>query len=202
MSKYKTLKHSAGVTLIELAVAMTIAAIATLGLGTGITTIVGFYQDDWITKDVRFWGYESIDYIVDHIETARKVEVRPPWNGYDGLLITQKIGLPILNIQGSKKKGLTSNGMQMLDFAEFPVSGAYRSEGQRLVELERFTVDPITDYTNEFSGKPYLAKLRDSLWIIEMVISVTTKFDGEESIEYIKFKRTVWARDKYFGVTT
>jgi len=201
MISIKDIKHSAGVTLIELAVAMTIASIATLGVGAGITTIVGFYQDDWVTKEVRFWGYEATEFIVNHFETAKKVDVLIPWNNYDGLRITQAAGLPILNIQGSKKKGLMKDGDPLLDHVKFPSSGVYRSSGQRLIELERFTIDPIDEYSeyrSDFEGKPYLDKLKDSLFIMEMVISVTTQYQGEEAVEYIKFKRTVWARDKYF----
>jgi hypothetical protein len=196
--RFQQLKHSAGLTLIELAAAMTIASVAAIGLGSGIVSIVGYYQDDWVTKDVRLWGYEAVDYIVEHMATAKKIDVRPPWNGYDGLLLTPKTG-PLLNIQGSRADGLTLNTQPLLDFADFPSEGTYRGTGQRVVQLERFTIDPITDYHDDLRGKPYLARLRDSLWVLEMVISVTTKYQGEQSTEYIKFKRILWAKDKYIS---
>lgn len=202
MSKqFSKLKHSAGLTLIELVISMVIASIAALGLGTGITSIVGFYQDDWVTKDARFWGYESIDYLVSKIETAKAVGVRQYLANYDGLLITPHDGSRQLNVQANEYDGLTENGLPMLDFADFPAEGTYRDEGQRIVALDKFTITKIADdvdYREEFRGKPYLTSLAKSLYIIEMVISVTTKYQGEAVVEYLKFKRVAWAKDKYF----
>lgn len=195
------LKHSAGLTLIELAAAMVIASIAAIGLGTGITSIVGFYQDDWVTKDVRFWGYESIDFIVKKIENAKSVNVRQFLANYDGLLIVPQNGGRLLNIESSEHNGLTENGFPMLKFADFPAEGSYKDEGQRIVALEKFQVSEITDsedYREEFRGKSFLTALRKSLYIVEMTISVTTKYQGENTVEYIRFKRIAWAKDKYF----
>jgi len=196
-----TFRHSAGLTLVELVAAMVIASIAAVGLGAGITSIVGFYQDDWVTKDARFWGYESIDYMVRKIETAKAVNVRQYLANYDGLLITPKDGSRQLNIQGNEYDGLTENGLPMLEYADFPSEGTYKDEGQRIVALEKFTVseiDELEKYREEFRGKPYLTALKKSLYVIEMVISVTTKYQGETSVEYLRFDRVAWAKDKYF----
>ena len=180
---------------------MVIASIAALGLGTGITSIIGFYQDDWVTKEARFWGYESIDFIVDEIETAKAVNVRQFLANYDGLLITPQGGGRILNIEGNQYDGLTVDGFPMLDYADFPAEGTYKDEGQRLVALEKFTVTEISDveaYREAFRGKPFLTGLRKSLYVIEMNISVSTLYQGEVGVEYLKFKRIAWAKDKYF----
>ncbi|MCF7825540.1 MAG: prepilin-type N-terminal cleavage/methylation domain-containing protein [Candidatus Marinimicrobia bacterium] len=196
-----TFRHSAGLTLVELVAAMVIASIAAIGLGAGITSIVGFYQDDWVTKDARFWGYESIDYLVRKIETAKAVTVRQYLANYDGVLIAPKDGTRQLNIQANEYDGLTENGLPMLDYADFPSEGTYKSEGQRIVALEKFTISEIDDlekYREEFRGKPYLTALKKSLYVIEMVISVTTKYQGESSVEYLRFDRVAWAKDKYF----
>ena len=195
------MKHSAGLTLIELVTAMVIASIASLGLGVGITSIVGFYQDDWVTKGARFWGYESMDYIVQQIETAKVVNVREYLANYDNLLITQKDGSRQLNIQGNEHDGLTVNGLPMLEFADFPAEGTYKDEGQRIVALEKFIVTELGDtpaFDDVFSGRPYLRRIEKSLWEVEIIISVTTKFQGESAVEYLKFKRIAWAKDKYF----
>lgn len=200
-SRILQLKSSAGLTLVELVTSMVIASVAALGLGTGITSIVGFYQDDWVTKEVRFWGYESMDYLVKKIETAKVVNVREYLANYDGLLITPKDGSRQLNIQANQADGLTENGLPLLSYADFPVEGTYRDDGQRLISLEKFAVGEISDeedYRAEFRGKPYLRALRKSLYVIEMVISVTTRYKGETAVEYLKFKRVVWAKDKYF----
>lgn len=194
-------KHSSGLTLIELVTSMVIASIAAIGLGTGITSIVGFYQDDWVTKEARFWGYESIDYIVKKVETAKAVNVRQYLANYDGLLITPQDGSRQLNIQANEYDGLTVNGLPMLEYADFPAEGTYRDEGQRIVALEKFAVTPITEvdpYAQDFRGRPYLRKLSNSLYVVEMNMSVTTKYQGESAVEYIKFKRVIWAKDKYF----
>ena len=50
MKRFTKIKNSAGLTLVELVTAMVISSIGVLALGTGITSIVGFYQDDWVTK--------------------------------------------------------------------------------------------------------------------------------------------------------
>ncbi len=195
------MKSSAGLTLIELVTTMVIASVAFLGVGTGITSIVGFYQDDWVTKDARFWGYESVDFIVKKIETAKSVKVRQYLANYDGLLITPKDGTRQLNIQANKQDGLTVNGLPMLDFADFPTEGTYKDVGQRIVALEKFGVSPITDvapYDADFRGRPFLSSIAKSLYVIEMIISVTTKYQGESAVEYLKFKRVTWAKDKYF----
>lgn len=180
---------------------MVIAAVGALAVGTGITSIVGFYQDDWVTKGARFWGYESMDYILKQIETAKTVTKRSYLANYDNLLITPKGSTRIINIQGNENDGLTVNGAPMLDYADFPAEGVYRDEGQRIVALEKFLVTELgetDEYDNTFSGRPYLSNLEKSLWQIEMVISVTTKYQGESSTEYLKFKRIAWAKDKYF----
>ncbi len=195
------IKHSAGLTLIELVTSMVIASIATVGVGTGITSIVGFYQDDWVTKDARFWGYESMDYIMKKIETARVVDVRSYLANYDNLLITGKDGTQQLNIQGNEHDGLTVNGQPMLDYADFPADGTYKNEGQRIVALDKFIVTELgetDDFDDVFSGRPHLRKLERSLWFVEMTISVTTKYQGAAAVEYLKFKRIAWAKDKYF----
>jgi len=195
------IRCSAGLTLIELVTSMVIASVAALGLGVGITSIVGFYQDDWVTKNVRFWGYECMDYLISEIETASKVETRHYLANYDGLLITQKDGTRQLNIQGSEKEGLMTNGFPILDYADFPSEGVYRDEGQRIVALDKFTVGKLADdeeFRIKFGNIPSISRLRNSLWIIEMVITVTTKYQGEYFTEYVKFKRIAWAKDKYF----
>ena len=195
------IKHSAGLTLIEIVVSMVIASIGALAVGIGITSVVGFYQDDWVTKGARFWGYESMDYILKRIETAKTVTKREYLANYDNLIITPKDGTRLLNIQGNRYDGLTVNGQPMLDYADFPAEGIYRDEGQRIVELDKFTVTELgktDEYDNTFNGRPYLRKLEQSLWQIEMIVSVTTKFQGESSTEYLKFKRIAWAKDKYF----
>jgi hypothetical protein len=195
------IKHSAGLTFVELVTAMVISSIAVLAIGTGIVSIVGFYQDDWVTKGARFWGYESMDYIVKKIETAEVVIRRAYLANYDNLLITPKDGTRQINIQGNKYDGLTVNGQPMLDYADFPAEGVYRDEGQRIVELDKFIVTElwrVPEFEQQFSGRPYLNKVAKSLWQIEMIISVTTVFQGESSIEYLTFKRIAWAKDKYF----
>jgi len=195
------IRGSSGLTLIELVTSMVIASIAALGLGVGITSIVGFYQDDWVTKDVRFWGYECMDYIISEIETAKKVETRTYLANYDGLLISKSDGSQQLNIQGNEQEGLLSNGFPILDYANFPSSGVYRDEGQRTVALDKFTVDLLADdeeFRLRYGTMPSDSRLKQSLWIIEMVISVTTKYHGEYFVEYVKFKRIAWAKDKYF----
>lgn len=197
----KNFKYSAGLTLIELVTSMVIASIAALGLGMGITSIVGFYQDDWVTKDVRFWGYESMDYIVDNIEIAKKVEKRQYLANYDGLLITKQDGASLLNIQATEYGGLTENGFPMLEYADFPTEGTYRDDGQRIVALEKFRVSKLSDdeeFRLTFGSMPSEPRLTNSLWTVEMVISVTTKYQGESFTEYMKFKRIAWAKDKYF----
>lgn len=194
-------KRSAGLTLIELVTAMVIASIAALGLGMGITSIVGFYQDDWVTKGARFWGYEAMDYVIEKIETSKKVDVRPYLANYDNLLINPKDGTQQLNIQGTEYGGLTVNGLSLLDYAEFPTEGTYQENGQRIIALERFLIHEIgetDEYDDVFNGRPYLKLVEKSLWVVDMVISVTTKFEGESSVEYLKFKRVAWAKDKYF----
>jgi hypothetical protein len=201
MKPLTLLKRSAGLTLIELVTAMVISSLGVLAVGTGITSIVGFYQDDWVTKGARFWGYESMDYIIEKVETAEIVIRRAYLANYDNLLITPKDGTRQINIQGNRFDGLTVNGQPMLDFADFPAEGVYRDEGQRIVELNKFIVTELTEveeFQNIFNGRPYLNKLAKSLWQIEMIISVTTKFQGESSVEYLTFKRIAWAKDKYF----
>ena len=201
MKRFTKIKNSAGLTLVELVTAMVISSIGVLALGTGITSIVGFYQDDWVTKGARFWGYESMDYIIDKVGTAEIVLRRAYLANYDNLLITPKDGSRQLNIQGNKYDGLTVNGQPILDFADFPAEGTYRDEGQRIVALDKFIVTELTEvdeFENVFNGRPYLNKLAKSLWQIEMIISVTTKFQGESSVEYLTFKRIAWAKDKYF----
>mgnify|MGYP002634299638 CR=1 FL=1 len=195
--------YSAGVTLVELLAALTIAAIATIGLGSGITTIVGAYQDDWVTKEVRFWGYEAVELIVNYVETADKITIRPPWNGYYGLLIDQAPGQPNINIEGSKKRGLTKNGQALLEHVEWPRDGTYRSDGQRVIELERFEIkllknDPDSREAYDLNNH-VLERLNNSLYLLDLVIAVTTKYQGEEMVEYVTFNRILWARDKYFG---
>ena len=195
------IKHSAGLTLVELVTAMVISSIGVLAVGTGITSIVGFYQDDWVTKGARFWGYESMDYIINKMGTAEVVLRRAYLANYDNLLITPKDGSRQLNIQGNKYDGLTVNGQPILDYADFPAEGTYRDEGQRIVALDKFTVTELgktKDFEQVFSGRPQLNKLEKSLWQIEMIISVTTKYQGESSVEYLTFKRIAWAKDKYF----
>ncbi|MBC8193816.1 MAG: prepilin-type N-terminal cleavage/methylation domain-containing protein [Candidatus Marinimicrobia bacterium] len=201
MKPLTLLKRSAGLTLIELVTAMVISSLGVLAVGTGITSIVGFYQDDWVTKGARFWGYESMDYIIEKVETAEVVIRRAYLANYDNLLITPKDGTRQINIQGNKYDGLTVNGQPMLEYADFPAEGVYRDEGQRIVELNKFIVTELTEveeFQNIFNGRPYLNKLAKSLWQIEMIISVTTKFQGESSVEYLTFKRIAWAKDKYF----
>ncbi len=201
MKPLTLLKRSAGLTLIELVTAMVISSLGVLAVGTGITSIVGFYQDDWVTKGARFWGYESMDYIIEKVETAEVVIRRAYLANYDNLLITPKDGTRQINIQGNKYDGLTVNGQPMLEYADFPAEGVYRDEGQRIVELDKFIVTELTEvdeFQNVFNGRPYLNKLAKSLWQIEMIISVTTKFQGEASVEYLTFKRIAWAKDKYF----
>ncbi|MBT4035602.1 MAG: prepilin-type N-terminal cleavage/methylation domain-containing protein [Candidatus Marinimicrobia bacterium] len=195
------IKHSAGLTLVELVTAMVISSIGVLAVGTGITSIVGFYQDDWVTKGARFWGYESMDYIINKMGTAEVVLRRAYLANYDNLLITPKDGSRQLNIQGNKYDGLTVNGQPILDYADFPAEGTYRDEGQRIVALDKFSVTELgktKDFEQVFSGRPQLNKLEKSLWQIEMIISVTTKYQGESSVEYLTFKRIAWAKDKYF----
>jgi hypothetical protein len=195
------IKHSAGLTLVELVTAMFISSIGVLAVGTGITSIVGFYQDDWVTKGARFWGYESMDYIINKMGTAEVVLRRAYLANYDNLLITPKDGSRQLNIQGNKYDGLTVNGQPILDYADFPAEGTYRDEGQRIVALDKFSVTELgktKDFEQVFSGRPQLNKLEKSLWQIEMIISVTTKYQGESSVEYLTFKRIAWAKDKYF----
>lgn len=194
-------KHSAGLTLIELVTSMVIASIAALGLGTGITTIVGFYQDDWVTKEARFWGYEAMDYLVNNIETAKTVDVRTYLANYDGLLIAPSDGSRQLNIQGTEHDGLMVNGFPLLEYADFPAEGTYKEDGQRIVAMEKFSVQELNEvakYRDQFRGVPALGAVRASLWEIELVLSVTTKYQGEAFAEYIKFKRIAWAKDKYF----
>lgn len=201
MKHLKNIKRLAGLTLVELVTAMAISSLGVLALGTGITSIVGFYQDDWVTKGARFWGYESMDYIIEKVETAEVVIIRAYLANYDNLLITPKDGTRQINIQGNQYDGLTVNGQPMLDFADFPAEGVYRDEGQRIVELDKFAVTPLADveeFQSHFNGRPYLNKLAKSLWQIEMIISVTTKFQGESATEYLTFKRIAWAKDKYF----
>ena len=201
MKPLTLLKRSAGLTLIELVTAMVISSLGVLAVGTGITSIVGFYQDDWVTKGARFWGYESMDYIIEKVETAEVVIRRAYLANYDNLLITPKDGTRQINIQGNKYDGLTVNGQPMLEYADFPAEGVYRDEGQRIVELDKFIVTELTEvdeFQNVFNGRPYLNKLAKSLLQIEMIISVTTKFQGESSVEYLTFKRIAWAKDKYF----
>jgi hypothetical protein len=195
------ISSSAGLTLIELVTSMVIASIASLGLGFGITSIVGFYQDDWVTKNVRFWGYECMDFLVSEIETAKKVVERPPVGNFDGLIITRKDGTQQLNIQGSETQGLLSNGWPILDYADFPSEGAYRENGQRFVELDKFTIGKLSedeDFRIDFGAIPNITRLKESLWVIEMVVTVTTLYHGESHTEYVKFKRIAWAKDKYF----
>ncbi len=196
-----SIRHSAGLTFIELVTSMVIASIAALGLGTGITSIIGFYQDDWVTKEVRFWGYESMDYIVNHIETAKVVNVRSYLANYDGLLITPSDGSRQLNIQGTEHDGLMVNGQPILDYADYPAEGTYKEAGQRIVTMDKFSVQELNDvqkYREQFRGVPALSAVRASLWEIELVLSVTTKYKGVASTEFIKFKRIAWAKDKYF----
>lgn len=197
----KSIRSSAGLTLIELVAAMLIASVAAIGLGTGITTIVGYFQEDWVTKDVRYWGYECMDYIFEHVETAKKVQILRNIASYHGILIMPKDGGSPINIQASANDGLLVDGQPMLPFADFPADGVYREDGQRIVELEHFHVNKINDYSyysNQFRGRSYLQKLASSLYIVDMVISVTTKHLGEETVEFVKFKRTIWLKDIYF----
>jgi len=197
----KDRRLSSGLTLVEIVTSMVIIAVATIGLGTGITSIVGFYQDDWVTKEVRFWGYETMDFIIQKIETAKKVERRQYLANYDGLLITQPDGLPLINIQATENDGLLNNGFPLLDYADFPQDGIYREYGQRVVALEKFSVNKLSDdedFRLTFGAVPAFPRLTNSLWIIEMVVSVTTKFHGESITEYLKFERIAWAKEKYF----
>ncbi len=198
-------KYSKGLTLIELVTSMVIASVATIGLGTGIASIVGFYQDDWVTKDVRFYGYECIDFIVEKIETAEFVQKREYLANYDGLLIKQPQPEPLLNIQAREHDGLLKNGEPLLKYADFPAEGTYKDEGKRIIALEQFKVYELAQspepnpYRQQLGGSSAKIRLKKSLWQIQLVISVTTKTQGEASTEYMKFKRIVWAKDKYFG---
>jgi hypothetical protein len=93
------------------------------------------------------------------------------------------------------------NGLPILEYADFPAEGTYKEDGQRIVAMEKFSVQELNEvlkYREQFRGVPALGAVKASLWEVELVLSVTTKYQGEAFSEYIKFKRIAWAKDKYF----
>ncbi len=185
-----------GVTLIELAAAMTITAAIVVGLAGGVISIVGYYQDDWVRQEIRRYALTSMDMISDYIEDATHgTWSRAMDTGFDLVTLSYNKSTKGNLIQGDRDEGFYYGPNLMIDFMTFPKTGQYRMTGQRIVELHHFQCRPRKDIEGiKGSSTSAMRLVNRSVWDITIGFSMTTiKQDYTEVVEYLTFHSQVFA---------
>ena len=184
-----------GVTIIELAVVIVIMSTMLLGLFPGVVTIIKYYQNDWILREIRSYGYESMDYMTSEMARAEKINI-DSFNGYSTIRIKYRGISQITNIQANEIDGLFVGTQPMLKHRPFPVFGLYRDDNAaRQIKLKTFECNDLNKTKNGYSNsaRSGLTKVNRAVFDILMEIEMITPIpDADDIVEIIRFHRQVF----------
>ncbi len=190
-------QHQQGLTLVELVVVMMVMSVAVVGMGTSAVSIVGFYKNDWVTRNIRAYGFAAMDQIEDILEDADYVRV-DPWSQYDRLYIRRPGITETTLIQGNKNEGLLKGVENVVKNYKFPNEGTFIEGTQRQVTLEGFHVQAMKDVNPVFNNRPALHRIGKSIYDVTLVFGLRTN-DPEygEIVEYTTMHRQIYVRRLY-----
>jgi len=196
MNPTNTKKYSSGVTLIELAIVVVILSMAGLGLVSSMVTIIDFYTDDLVAKDIRHYGNAVLNDIADSLEIAETVSITTDPNGWP-LITYTKSNKPNVayTIQSTERNGFLWQARPMFEKRPLQVLGIGRENGQRDIFLFDYDVQNMYDihYASVFGGRN-LEAVAKSVFEIKIIYGLTTRHkSGEELTEYFTFSRKVYA---------
>lgn len=188
-------KFNRGLTLIEMVVVMSITSLAGLGLVSSVITIVGFYQDDIVLRDIRNYGSAALNVIADSIQTAKTISATTGPNGYDIVRLKYHGDPRTYSIQATETDGFLWGNQPLLDGIPFQSGGTYRLNDQRKMYLESFEVNNLIDAEYEpIQNKNRLTAVAKSVYEVSIVFGLITKYaDGNELTEYVTFRKKVYA---------
>ncbi|NQV16291.1 prepilin-type N-terminal cleavage/methylation domain-containing protein [bacterium] len=185
-----------GLTLIEMAVVLTIISLGGLGLVSSAISIVGYYQDDFVLKDIRRYGSTALEVISQKLQTAKTISASSGPNGYDLIRLKYNDDDRTYSIQATETEGFLWQGQPLMPYMPLQVDGSYRLNGQREIFLESFDVDNLIDAEyNPIQNRPRLAPVAKSVYEISIVFGLSTWYEGEENAvtEYVTFRKKVYA---------
>ncbi|MEA3287883.1 MAG: type II secretion system protein [Candidatus Marinimicrobia bacterium] len=196
----KLLKHrnNRGFTLIEMAVVMTIFSLAGLGLVSSAVSIVGFYQDDMVSKDIKTYGNAVLNTVAEKIQGANKITVTTGPTGHDLVYLKYpgkgSVGLT-KSIQVSQDGTFLWQGRDMLPQIPLQLEGMYRNKDQREIFLAEFTVHNLIQAEYEpVQHRNEIKAVGKSVYEVSIIYGLTTNFkQGSPQTEYLTFKKKVYS---------
>ena len=194
----KRTRHNHGLTLIELSIVIGIMSLGMLGLVSSAITLVGFYQDDLVLKDVRRYGSTVLEEIANKMEEAYFIQDATGPSGYDMIRLKYPGDQQTYTLQATETEGMLWQGQPLLPYMPLQVQGEYRNNGQREIALVDFWVDNLHDSGYEpLLNRPNLTPLKKSVYELWIIYGITTRYsDGGEQTEYVTFRKKVYAAQK------
>ncbi len=199
MNPDKSTKRNHGLTIVELATVMLIISMAGVGLVGSIISIVGFYQDDMVAKDIRKYGNAAMNKIVDKISDAARIDKRTGPNGFPLLTLYYPEDLTDANtLQVTSQGGFYWNGQPLLKNISLQTEGIYRDKEQREITLlpapDGYSVRNMVEANYEAYGVgPGLDVVKKSVYEVTIRYALLTRYPDGESTEYFTFKRKVYS---------
>ncbi len=198
MITMRTKNNNHGFTLVEMAVVMVIFSLVGLGLVSSAVSIVGFYQDDLVAKDIKTYGAAALNVIGDKLQGAKKISITSGPNGYDLIYLTYPGASGVgrtKSIQATADGSFLFQGKDMLPHIPLHPTGMYRDQGQREIFLAEFTVQNLIDAEYEHvQRRNEIRAVGKSVYEVLIVYGLTTRFQhGSDQTEYLTFKKKVYA---------
>jgi hypothetical protein len=184
-----------GVTIIEMAVVIIIMSVMLLGLFPGVVTIIKYYQNDWILREIRQYGFESLEYIADEMARAEHVKA-DPFNGYGKIVIRFPNSSQTKVITTTELGGLFQGNQPLLEHRNFPSTGLYReNRHSRQIRVKTFDAFDFerADLDYAMNARAGLAPVYKSMFDIVLQIEVLTPIaGGDDIVEILTFHRQVF----------
>ena len=189
---------SAGFTLIEAMLGITISAIILMGLVVSALAIMYHYRDDWVLIDLRNYGNIVMEEIGDEMKQAKDIQVTSI-NGKTQIEIKDwNEHLDV--ISATDKAGFMLNNRPILNGVYLPRTGEYRENKQRVVNLVDFTCKSLQSQGVRLPGRG-TGSFAKSVFDVSFTLALTTNYTGEKSLtEYMTFTKTIFASSKYGGL--
>ena len=196
----KPMRHNTnkGFTIIEMAVVILVFSIAGLGFLSTAIGIVGFYQDDMVSRDIKTYGTAVLSEIADKISQAQEISVTSGPNGYDLVYLTfpgtGNIGRQ-KSIQASEDRGFLYQGKPLLKKIPLKQDGMYRNHDYRQIDLLEFTVENLHEAGyHHAQNRNELRLVGKSVYEVTIIYGLTTYYkSGDDQTEYLTFKKKVYA---------
>lgn len=185
-----------GVTIIELAVVVIIMSVMLLGLFPGVVTIIKYYQSDWILREIRQYGFESLEYIAEEMARAEHVKA-DPFNGYGKITIRFPDSSQPKAITGTELGGLFEGNRPLLEHRNFPSTGLYRDDNVshqiRVKTFDAFDFEHADLGYSTNNARAGLAPVYRAMFDIVLQIEVLTPIaGGDDIVEVLTFHRQVF----------